>query len=90
VRSWEHLTRYGENGWLGCGVVIDPAFVVEAREEGGSELLVARTPAGTPATWYAGSGWDGSGRFPDAEAWAAHVDAFAARLRSPLRVEVVR
>ena len=24
VRTWEHLTSYGENGWLGCGVVVDP------------------------------------------------------------------
>jgi hypothetical protein len=90
VRTWEHQTRYGENGWLGCGVVVDPAVVVETREEGGNQLVVARTPAGSPATWYAGSGWDGSGRFPDASAWDRYLDAFAARLRAPLAVEVVK
>jgi hypothetical protein len=90
LRTWEHLTRYGENGWLGCGLIVDPAVVVESREEGGSQLAVARTPAGAPATWYAGSGWDGSGHFPDLAAWDRHLDAFAARLRSPLKVEVVR
>ncbi|MFN8095023.1 MAG: DUF4861 domain-containing protein [Vicinamibacteria bacterium] len=90
VRTWEHLTRYGENGWLGCGVVLDPATIVEFREEGGSQLVVAKAKAGAPATWWAGSGWDGSGRFPDAAAWDRYLDAFAARLRAPLRVEVAR
>jgi hypothetical protein len=90
VRTWERLTRYGDNGWLGCGVVLDPATIVDAREEGGSQLVVARAAAGAPATWYAGSGWDGSGRFPDVAAWDRYLEAFAARLRAPLKVEVVR
>ena len=90
VRTWEHLTNYGDNGWLGCGVVVDPATIVETREDGGNQLVVARASAGAPATWYAGSGWDGSGRFPDVASWDRHLDAFAARLRSPLKVEVVR
>jgi unsaturated rhamnogalacturonyl hydrolase len=89
VRSWEHLTRYGENGWLGCAVVVDPAAVVDVAEAGGSQLLVAQTPRSGPATWWAGSGWDGSGDFPDEAAWDRHVNAFVARLRSPLAVEVL-
>ena len=90
VRTWEHLTRYGENGWLGCGVVVDPAALVDVSEQGGSQLAVMRTPRGRPASWWAGSGWDGSGDFKDAAAWDRHLDAFAARLRSPLEVEVLR
>jgi hypothetical protein len=90
VRTWERLTRYGENGWLGCGVVVDPASIVDAREEGGSQIVVAKAGAAAPATWYAGSGWDGSGRFPDVAAWDRYLDDFAARLRAPLKVEVVR
>jgi Domain of unknown function (DUF4861) len=90
LRSWEHLTRYGDNGWLGCGVIVDPAAIVETREDAANQLVVAQTPAGSPATWYAGSGWDGGGRFRDAREWDAYLDAFAARLRSPLKLEVVR
>ena len=90
LRTWEHQGSYGEDGWLGCGVVVDPAAVVDAKEEGGNQLVVARTPRGQPPTWYAGSGWDRSGDFADVAAWDRHVDAFAARLRSPLKVEVVR
>jgi hypothetical protein len=88
VRTWEHLTSYGDNGWLGCGLVVDPAAIVDVREEAGNQLVVARTPKGRPATWYAGSGWDQSGDFPDAAAWDRHLDAFVARVRSPLVVEV--
>jgi hypothetical protein len=89
VRTWEHQDRYGENGWLGCGLVVDPASIVDVREEAGNQLVVARTPRGRPAIWYAGSGWDRSGDFPDVAAWDRHLDAFAARLRSPLVVEVL-
>ena len=90
VRTWEHQTRYGEDGWLGCGVVVDPQAVVDAREEGGSQIVVARTPRGQPAAWYAGSGWDRSGYFPDVAAWDRHLDAFASRVRAPLKVEALR
>ena len=89
VRTWEHLTNYGENGWLGCGLVIDPGTVAGVAEAAGNQLMVARTPKGQPATWYAGSGWDRSGDFPDVAAWDRYIDAFAARLRSPLVVEVL-
>jgi len=90
LRTWEHQGSYGEDGWLGCGVVVDPAAIVDAKEEGGNQLVVARTPKGQPATWYAGSGWDKSGDFPDQAAWDRHLEAFTARLRAPLKVEVVR
>jgi hypothetical protein len=90
LRTWEHQGQYGDNGWLGCGVVVDPAAVIDAKEEGGNQLVVARTAGGQPATWYAGSGWDRSGDFPDVAAWDRHLDAFAARVRSPLKVEVLR
>jgi hypothetical protein len=89
VRTWEHLTSYGDNGWLGCGLIVDAGTIVEVREEGGNQLVVARAPKGRPATWHAGSGWDRSGDFPDVAAWDRHLDAFAARLRSPLAVEVL-
>ena len=90
VRTWEQLTRYGENGWLGCGVMVDPAALVDVSEQGGSQLAVMRTPRGRPASWWAGSGWDGSGDFKDAAAWDRYLDAFAAQLRSPLEVEVLQ
>ncbi len=90
VRTWEHLTRYGENGWLGCAVVMEPGAPVRIAEAAGNLLIVGRTRAAEPARYYAGSGWDRSGRFADLADWDRHLDGFVARLRSPLRIEVAR
>lgn len=90
ARSWEHQTRYGENGWLGCGVVAEPGSPVEVLESGGNLLIVGRTATGRPARYYAGTAWDGSGLFKEAADWDRHLDAFAARLRSPLRIEIAK
>ena len=86
VRTWEHLARYGENGWLGCAVVAEPGVSIETAEAEGNLLIVGRTAPGQPARHYTGSGWDRSGRFPDEGAWDRYLDGFVARLRSPLRV----
>jgi len=88
LRTWEYQGRYGDGGHLGCAVVMEPSQVVDATEAEGSQLLVASTPAGQRATYYAGSGWDRSGQFPDLEAWERHVEALARRLASPLQVEI--
>ena len=89
LRTWEFQGRYGDGGWLGCAVVMDPAQVVDITEADGNLLLVARTPKDTPARWYAGSGWDRGGVFPDVESWDRHVRDLAHRLASPVRIEVV-
>lgn len=88
VRAWEHQTRYAENGWLGCGVVAEPGALVEILETGGNLLLVGQAAAGRTVRYYAGTGWDGSRHFESVGEWDAYLDAFAARLRSPLRLEV--
>jgi hypothetical protein len=67
---------------------MEPGQITEITEAGGNHLVVARTPRAQAATFYAGSGWDRSGDFKDASAWDRHLEAFAARLRSPLKVEV--
>ena len=50
LRTWEHLVRYGDNGWLGCAVVVDPARLVDTRELDGNVLAVGRSAAGETAT----------------------------------------
>jgi len=90
VRAWEHLTNYGDNGWLGCGVILESGPAVEIVEAGSNLMLVSQTAAGQPARYYAGTGWDGSSYFKDMGDWDRYLDAFAARLRSPLRVEIAK
>ncbi len=89
ARTWEAQGRYGDNGSLGCAVVMDPAQVVEFLEKDGNLLVAARTKAGEPARWYAGTGWDRGGEVPDLAAWDRHVRDFAKRLASPLQIEVL-
>jgi pectinesterase len=86
LRAWEPLP--GDNGSLGCGIVVDPAQVVEATEADGNHLLVSRSPAGAKAVYHAGAGWDRSGDFAGVADWDRHLDEWSRRLRSPLRVDV--
>lgn len=83
IRTWEALLRYGDNGFLGCGVVADPKGVVDALDLDPNVLLVSK---GAPV-YYAGSGWD-RGDFPTVTSWDAYLDQFAQRLAAPLRIEI--
>ncbi len=89
LRSWEALSHYADNGALGCAIVMDPAQISEVQEIGGNELVVARTPAGKPAVFYAGTAWDRGGEIKDAAGWDQALEAFARRLAAPLRIEVL-
>lgn len=84
VRSWQELTAYARDGWMGCAVLVDPSRAVATPELDGNVLLSFRGPA----PYFAGTGWDRSGDFKTMADFDAHVDAFARRLASPLRVEV--
>jgi hypothetical protein len=86
VRTWEALKSYGDNGQLGCGIVLDPARVADVVEADGNVLVVAKP--GAPTAYYAGSGWNRSGDFADLAAWDRYLDEFARRIASPLKIEV--
>lgn len=86
VRTWEALRSYGDNGQLGCGIVVDPARVADVVEADGNLLVVAKP--GAPAAYYAGSGWNRSGDFADVAAWDRYLEEFARRVASPLRIEL--
>jgi len=88
LRSYEPLDRYGDNGWLGCGVLADPRLVTDVVEADGNLLLVLQSPPGEPARYYAGSAWDRGGELEDVGEWDAYLETFAERLGSPLRVEI--
>lgn len=86
VRAWERLNRYAEDGFMGCAVVADPKAIASTPELDGNLLLALRGPA----AYYAGTGWDRGGEFKTVADFDAHVEAFARRLASPLRVEVLK
>jgi pectinesterase len=87
LRTWEPVAGAG-NGNLGCGIVMDPARIVELAEADGNHLVVAKVATGQPAVYYAGSGWDKGGDFTAVADWDRHHDEFVRRAGSPLAVEV--
>jgi len=84
LRAWEELNRYGKDGWMGCAVVVDPGRIVSNPELDGNVLVSFRGPA----PYFAGTGWDRSGDFKTMADFDAHVNTFAARLASPVSVQV--
>ena len=87
LRTWEPLQK-GQGGNLGCGIIIDPAAIVDVTEGGGNYLVVAKTPADQPAVYYAGFGWDRSGDFAGVTEWDAYVQQFTRRVFSPLKISL--
>jgi hypothetical protein len=87
MRTWEPLQK-GQGGNLGCGIIIDPAALLDFTEGDGNYVVVAKTPAGQPAVYYAGFGWDRSGDFSGASDWDAYVRQFVRRVSSPLKVSI--
>jgi len=83
IRAWGPVI--GGTGKFGCAIVLDPAAIVDVTEADGNHLIVA----GTPAVYYAGTGWDKSADFAGVDDWDKYVEQFAQRVKSPLRVEVV-
>ncbi len=83
LRTWEAVKNAGN---LGCALIVDPKLLVEYTEGDGNYLAVVKDPAGAPATYYAGFGWDQSGDFAGVQDWERYVDQFAQRLQSPLKV----
>ncbi len=85
LRTWEPIK---DNGNVGCGIVTDPASVIESTEDDLNQLLVIRADTGAPVWYCAGFGWDKSGDFSGVEAWEAYLTQFAAALKSPLKVVI--
>lgn len=77
------------NGQLGTAIVVAPDELVEFAEDDRNHLVVVRAPVGRSVRYFAGAGWDRSGHFPSREAWLAYVEQHAARVRSPVKVEIL-
>jgi len=77
------------NGALGTALIAPDGFVGFAEDER-NHLVLAKAASGTPLRYYAGAGWSKAGEFTTAEAWNAYVAAFAARLKSPLKITLTQ
>jgi hypothetical protein len=81
LRTWEPVK---DNGAFGCGVIVDPAAVVETFEADGNVLVVTKA-TGDTGVHYAGAAWDRSGLVPDEAAWGRYLETVSRRLRAPIQ-----
>ncbi|WP_195763732.1 glycoside hydrolase family 88 protein [Pseudoduganella rivuli] len=80
---WE--PPHGGDGHAACAVVLPDARFVN---NGGHYLALGAAAQNQPFVYYMGAGWSKSPDFPTAEAWERHVQDFAARVASPVKVTV--
>ncbi|HLA85778.1 MAG TPA: glycoside hydrolase family 88 protein [Thermoguttaceae bacterium] len=81
---WEP-TDGKNNGMLGLGLVVPGGTFKQAKDHA---IVVAEVAPERPFVHYAGAGWSKGLDFPDRAAWKRYVEDFAARLASPLKVEI--
>jgi hypothetical protein len=88
ISLWEEYQNPAD-GNLGTGIVLAPearfAGIVETPAE---RLMLVKVKPGEAVRYFAGGGWDKSGDFADAAAWNGYLAAFAARLRSPVKIAI--
>jgi hypothetical protein len=85
LAKWEPVEKNA--GQQGLAIIAPPAQVERQAQDQRNLLLLAKAPNNTVSYW-AGFAWDKAGQFTTFEAWKAHVDEFARRLQSPLKVNV--
>ena len=83
--SFTQWVEQKSNGALGTAIIVPEGFAGFAEDER-NHLLLAKAVSGVPLRYYAGAGWSKAGEFTSRESWNANVAAFAARLRSPLKI----
>ncbi len=86
LRTWEAFK--GDDGHLGCGIIVDPHDLVDMPRAENNFLVVTRVPGGTPAVYWAGTAWDKGGEITTAAAWDQYLNGWAARLRTPVTVKI--
>jgi Domain of unknown function (DUF4861) len=73
------------NGSLGEGIIMPAGFDAFA-EDSVNQLVLAHATSGQALRYYVGAGWSKAGEFTNRESWDAYVAAFAARIKSPIKI----
>lgn len=64
----------GEHGRMGIAIRVDPAMIVEQREDADNYLFLLRVTPGKPFVYYSASAWSkGAGGFGTGEKWNAYA-----------------
>jgi hypothetical protein len=62
-------------GRMGVAVMVDPAMIVDTRDDAGDHLILVKVTPGKPFVYYIGGAWSLGLDFPDAAKWKAYVAA---------------
>jgi hypothetical protein len=85
LAKWEPMEKNA--GQQGLAIIAPPSQVERQAEDQKNLLLLVKAPNNTVSYW-AGFAWNKAGQFSSFEAWKTHVDEFARRLQSPLKISV--
>jgi hypothetical protein len=85
LAKWEPMEKNA--GQQGLAIIAPPTQIAGQAEEQRNLLLLVKAPNNIVSYW-AGFAWDKAGQFSRFDAWKTHVDEFAQRLQSPLKVSV--
>lgn len=84
--TWERMEKSA--GQQGLAIIVDPNLIVDQTQDQRNILLLARVPAGSRISYWAGFCWDKAGQFKDRAAWTRYVDDYARCLLSPVEIKV--
>lgn len=66
--------EHPSHGRMAVALRVDPAMIVEVRQDADNHLVLLRVMPGQPFVYYSGSAWSkGQGGFTDRAAWDRHV-----------------
>jgi hypothetical protein len=101
-----NISTDDEHGWfsywqphgdseLGMGIVVpleylagSEEYVVDEPDQ--SHLLVHLRPVGGRVVYYAGFGWKKSGQVDNEQAWIDYLQAFAEKIASPIKYQLIK
>ena len=58
---------------MGTALLVDPAMIVEVREDADNYLVLLRATPGEPFVYYAGAAWDKGREIHSRAEWDAYV-----------------
>lgn len=63
------------HGTMGAALLVDPAMIVDVRNDSDNHLVLVRVTPGKPFVYYAGAAWDRGADIHTQEDWIAYVRA---------------
>lgn len=88
MRYWQPMKDAEKDGYVGCGVVIDPKKIKKIFEYDNNHYILVATEMSVPTEYYGGACWSKSGDFSTVDDWDSYLANFAKKLASPLKVEI--